>query len=139
MDELLHIVPAGQSQRRGQLAVHRVLHDHVHHRAAAVHHGEQLLLRVLAAVVTGDGAAQPRLGGDHIAPGRGGDAVALGPQQGDIAHHYLPGDGKLLGQRGGADRRLSGGQLLIDGGASLRGSHVRPPLSGESIKSMLKY
>lgn len=59
----------------------RVLHDHVHHRAAAVHHGEQLLLRVLAAVVTGDGAAQPRLGGDHIAPGRGGDAVALGPQQ----------------------------------------------------------
>ena len=60
-DELLYIIPAGQGQRRGQLPVHRVLHDHVQHRAAAVHHGEQLPLGIRAAVVTGDGAAQARL------------------------------------------------------------------------------
>ena len=91
------------------MAVDRVLHDHVHHGTAAVHHGEQFLPGILRTMDAGNGADQAGLSGDDIAPGCGGDAVSLSPQQRNIAHHYLTGDGKLLRQRGSADRGVGMG------------------------------
>ena len=89
LDEVVHVIPAGQIQVAAQLAVQRVLHGHVHHGAALVHHriqfGAHLLRRAVDAGQDAGVAAGGRV--ELISPRRGFDGRTAGPQQGYIAHH----------------------------------------------------
>ena len=44
VQELLHIVPAGELQWAGELSIDRMIHDDVQYSAAVVHHGVELRL-----------------------------------------------------------------------------------------------
>ena len=111
LDKMVHIVPAGEVEIAAQLAVKRVLHGHIHHDAALIHHRIQLFPHLVGgAVDTGEDArTAPCRRVELIASGRGVDLGACGPQQGHIAHHDLPGHSQRTCQHTGAQ-----------GGAGLR-------------------
>ena len=109
-EELAHLVAVGDLQGAGELAVEGVLHDHVQHRAALVHHGVELRLDTVLAVAHRQAADQPGGGGeDDVAPWGGGDVRAPGPEQGHVPHHDLAADTEAPGQGGGADGLIGAG------------------------------
>ena len=113
---LLHVVAAGNLQRRRQLAVDRVLHDHVDHRAAAVDHRVEFLARLRRRVAAGHLPHKPRRGGDYIAARRRNDLASLCAQQSHVPHDDLAADGKPVRQRRRAERcvrLLQKGQNLL--------------------------
>ena len=69
--KLSHIIPGGELELAGELAVDRVLHHHVQHSAAVVHHEIELSFQIGGGMAADQGAGKARilLGGDHIAPG----------------------------------------------------------------------
>ena len=89
-----------------QLTVKRVFHGHIHHDAALVHHGIQLLPHlVCGAVDTGENArVSPRRRVELITPGRCVDLSSRRPQQGHVTHHDLPRDPQFSGQYTGTQR-----------------------------------
>ena len=129
-EKFLHIVPGGQAELAGELAVDGVLHHHIHHLTAVVHHDLQLPGHVgLPVVDAGHGAPQSgALPGKQVPPGGGGDLRPPCPQQGHIPHNDLPADVKLPGQGGGADRPAGLLQTGQDGGAAGGGVHIHSPL-----------
>ena len=111
----------------GELAVDRVLHDHVQHGAAVIHHELQLPAHVLRPVDTGQLAGQTGGGaGEQIAPGGGGDVQPAGPQQGDVPHNDLPADRKTGRQDGGGDRPGRLGEIDGQRGPALDCVHGGP-------------
>ena len=131
-DKLLHIIPGGQAELAGELTVHRVLHHHVQHLTALVHHDLQFPGHGLPRMDAGHGAHQPRpLLGQYVTPGGGGDVQPSRPQESHVPHDDLPADRKFLGQRGGAHRGFGLLQDSGDGFSSVYGVHGRPScLSG---------
>ena len=96
------IQAAVQVQRRRQLAVYRVVHNDVDDRAAAVHHGVELVPGTRAVVAAGHLAHRAVSGGgDHIAPGGGGDGLASA-RRATSPHNDLAADAQLSGQDSGA-------------------------------------
>ena len=106
LDKMVHVVPAGEIEVAAQLTVKRVFHGHIHHDAALVHHGIQLLPHlVCGAVDTGEDARiAPRRRVELIAPGRCIDLRPRRPQQGHVTHHDLPRDPQFPGQYTGTQR-----------------------------------
>ena len=72
--KLDHVIPAGQLEWSGELAVDRVFYNDVDHRTALVHDGVELVLHLVRPVTAGEGADQSAvLLWEHIAPWGGGD------------------------------------------------------------------
>ena len=71
--KLGHIVPAGQLEGAGELAVKRVFHDNVHHGAAIVHHSVQLCLHACLVMADSYPAGETDCGGilQAVPPGGG--------------------------------------------------------------------
>ena len=130
LDEVVHVIPAGQIQVAAQLAVQRVLHGHVHHGAALVHHriqfGAHLLRRAVDAGQDAGVAAGGRV--ELISPRRGFDGRTAGPQQGYIAHHDLAGDAQLRRHHTGTDRCVGVAQPLQYHFSALYSIHPNAPL-----------
>ena len=102
--ELGGVIAAGNLQRAGDLAVDRVLHNHVQYGTALIHDGVELSLHLHGRVPAGDGVLlSGDRGGKHVPSGCGGNVHTARPQQSHIAHNDLPADPKLFGQRGGTD------------------------------------
>lgn len=126
VDKLGYVIPAGDVNGGGELAVYRVLHNDIQHGAPLVHNGVELLLHLVAAVAAGKGThhVTVRLW-EEISPWGGGDLQTSGPEQGHVAHNDLPADRQLLGQGGGTDGGIG---LLKPAGyfqSSLLGVHKR--------------
>ena len=135
-EKFLHIAAGTDAQLAGELAVDRVLHDHVQDGAAVVHHDLQLPLhvrRLMAAGYLPPEALPVPL--DHVAPGGGLDGRASGPQQGDVAHNELAAHAEASRQRGGADRPGGLGQNVPNRVPALLGGHGRFPLPHQHVFS----
>ena len=127
--EAVHIVPAGKIQVAPQFAIKRVLHGHIHHGAALIHHGVQFGAHLLGGLMDTGQNAGVTAGGrvELVAPGRGFDLRPAGPQQGHIPHHDLTADPQLGGQHTGADGRFGPIQFFQDLFPALCGIHWQLP------------
>lgn len=103
-NKVIHVVPVAQVQCGADLAVQAVFHRHIHHRAALIYHGVQLLAHLLLrAVHTGQNAGIALLRRVQlVAPGGGIDLRPTGAQQRHIPYHDLPRHPQLCCQRAGA-------------------------------------
>ena len=136
LDEVVHIVAAGKVQVAAQLAIQAVLHGHIHHDAALIHHGVQLGAHlVLGAVHAGqNGGIAFFRRVQLIAPGRCIDLRTACPQQSHIPHHDLARDPQQSRQCAGTDRCFGPAEPFQNGFSALRCIH-----GFQSFLSALRY
>lgn len=109
LDKLLYIIAVVQLKRTGELAVDRVLHDDIEHRAAVVYQQIELLLHLLPRVHTGYCFTKSLWSTlQQISAGCSENLMATGSQQRDISDDDLAADTHLGCQMGGGERCLCG-------------------------------